>query len=236
MFRKVKTRKAYIDIVQQIQRLVRRGKLKPGDKLPPERILVEQLGVSRAPVREAISALEILGLIESKGGKGNFVTGAPDPMAYNRQVSRLKKEPTPQELLEARKLIEPAIAELAAERATAKDIQRMEKILGAIKSALGRNEKTRARRFVTNLLVAKAEATHNSILVQIMDNLTRRGTGSLWANMAEKSFEQNDHAAKYVDEHSQILQAIKEQDGKTAGEVTATHLKRVEKELFDGSS
>jgi len=82
MFEKVQTRKVYMEIVEQIQDLIKRGRLKPGDKLPAERILADKLGVSRPPLREALSALEILGIIESRGGKGNFIKDSFDLTSY----------------------------------------------------------------------------------------------------------------------------------------------------------
>ena len=67
MFEKVKTTKVYMEIVKQIQNLVNEGRLKPGDKLPPEHLLADKLGVSRPPLREALCALEILGITASRG-------------------------------------------------------------------------------------------------------------------------------------------------------------------------
>ncbi|HTP60299.1 MAG TPA: GntR family transcriptional regulator, partial [Spirochaetia bacterium] len=76
MFVKVKSKKVYMEIVDQILGLIRDKKLCVGTKLPPERSLAIELGVSRPPLREAISALEILGIVESRGGKGNFIVSS----------------------------------------------------------------------------------------------------------------------------------------------------------------
>ena len=73
MFKEVKNQRLYLQIVNQIRDLIAKGNLKAGDKLLPERELTEQFGVSRASIREAMSALEILGLIESRGSQGNFI-------------------------------------------------------------------------------------------------------------------------------------------------------------------
>ena len=72
MFNKIRTKKVYIKIVEQIRDLIKEGKLKPGDKLPPEQILAGKFETSRPSVMEALSALEILGIVESRGGTGLY--------------------------------------------------------------------------------------------------------------------------------------------------------------------
>ncbi|HBP64409.1 MAG TPA: GntR family transcriptional regulator, partial [Desulfosporosinus sp.] len=69
----IRTKKIYEQIVEQIGILVADGKLKPGDRLPSERELVERFQVSRASIREAISALELMGLIEVRAGEGTYI-------------------------------------------------------------------------------------------------------------------------------------------------------------------
>jgi len=74
-----------MEIVEQIGGLIKEGKLRPGDKLPPEHILAEKFGTSRPPVREALSALEILGIIESRGEKGNFIKNSFNSALYEKE-------------------------------------------------------------------------------------------------------------------------------------------------------
>jgi len=105
-------------IVEQVLDLIKEGKLKPGDKLPPEQVLAENFGTSRPSVREALSALEILGITESRGGKGNFIKDTPRSPLYEQEVMELEKEESPFEILEARKAVEIEIAELAGKKAT----------------------------------------------------------------------------------------------------------------------
>lgn len=73
MLSPVKSTKIYEIVIEQIKEIVKRGELKSGDKLPSERDLCEKLEVSRASVREALKSLQMLGLIESKHGEGNFI-------------------------------------------------------------------------------------------------------------------------------------------------------------------
>ncbi|MGH2346605.1 MAG: FadR/GntR family transcriptional regulator, partial [Chloroflexota bacterium] len=73
MLKQVRIPRVYSLVVEQIRALIESGQLKAGDKLPTERGLAEQLGVSRSSVREALSALEVLGVIHSRQGLGNFI-------------------------------------------------------------------------------------------------------------------------------------------------------------------
>jgi len=136
VFKKVKTKRVYMKIVEQVQDLIKEGKLKLGDKLPPEHILAEKFGTSRPSVREALSALEILGVIESRGGKGNFIKGNLNSPLYEQRFRELQEEESPFELLEARKAVETEIAGLAAEKATPEDIREIEEALDRMENAL----------------------------------------------------------------------------------------------------
>ena len=207
MFEKVQTRKVYMEIVEQIQNLIKEGKLKSGDKLPPERILAEKLGVSRPPLREAISALEILGIIESRGGKGNFIKNTFNSTSYAQRLKELEKEESPFELLEARKVVETEIAGLAAEKASSEDIKEIEEALNRMKNSL--SDIPRAMEFDRQFHVAIAKAAHNSILFQMMNFLADGLKESLWVNIKEKSWALPGHPQKYLEEHTNLLEAIK---------------------------
>src|SRR5439155_21117540 len=104
------------NIVSQIQQRLERGELKPGDQLPSERVLAEQLQVSRPSVREALRSLELLGVTESRPGGGTFMRIA-SPDALLRPLTALTRAHDIEDILEVRALLEPALAELAARRA-----------------------------------------------------------------------------------------------------------------------
>ena len=231
MFEKVQTRKVYMEIVEQIQNLIKEGKLKSGDKLPPERILAEKLGVSRPPLREAISALEILGIIESRGGKGNFIKNTFNSTSYAQRLKELEKEESPFELLEARKVVETEIAGLAAEKASSEDIKEIEEALDEMRNAL--NDTPRAMEFDRQFHVAIAKAAHNSILFQMMNFLADGLKESLWVNIKEKSWALPGHPQKYLEEHTKLLEAIKNGDKKLARRTMYNHLADVEVDLLE---
>lgn len=231
MFEKVQTKKVYMEIVEQIQNLIKEGRLKPGDKLPPERVLAEKLGVSRPPLREAMSALEILGIIESRGGKGNFIKNTFDSTSYAQRVKELEKEESPFDLLEARKAVETEIAGLAAEKATLEDIKEIEEGLDRMKNVL--NDTPRVMEFDREFHIAIAKAAHNSVLFQMMNYLADGLKESLWVNIKEKSWALPGHPQKYLEEHTKLLEAIKEGDKKAAHRTMYNHLADVEEDLLE---
>ncbi|MBC7189570.1 FadR family transcriptional regulator [Candidatus Aerophobetes bacterium] len=217
-------------IVEQIVNLVEEGKLKPGEKLPPENILAEKFGASRPSVREALSALEILGIIESRGGKGNFIKNSLNLPSYRRKLEELAAEESPFELLEARKMIECQIASLAAERATEEDIAKIQDSLDKMRDALADVHKVMEydREFHINL----AKAAHNSVLFSMMSYLADGLREKLWVNLKEKCYSLPGRSEKYIEEHARILEAIRNKNSKDASKETYKHLENVEKDLL----
>lgn len=231
MFERVQTKKVYIEIVEQIQNLILKGKIKSGDRLPPERILAEKLGVSRPPLREAMSALEILGIIECRGGKGNFVKKTFNSKNFKQQMEKLEKEESPFELLEARKVIETEIAALAAEKATPTDITEIENVLMKMENSL--NDIPKAMEFDTEFHIAVAKAAHNSVLLETMIFLAKGLTDSMWVNIKEKRWEQPGNPRKYIKEHKEIIDAIKKKNQEDARSKMNKHLFAVERDLLE---
>ncbi|MGH2395301.1 MAG: FadR/GntR family transcriptional regulator, partial [Candidatus Limnocylindria bacterium] len=120
----IKSTRIYEEIVRQIKTMIAEGRLKSGDQLPPERDLASKFVVSRTSVREALRALESLGFVEIRPGEGTFVRQVSveeliEPLAL---VLAAQREAIG-DLFEARRLLEPAIAGLAARRATPDEVQ-----------------------------------------------------------------------------------------------------------------
>src|ERR671926_1375446 len=126
----VKRSRIYEHIVDQIRALIREGRWTPGDQIPPERELAERFRVSRTSVREALRALEMQGVIESRQGGGTFVrTADTEALVPPLAAAILRGQRELAEVLEVRELIEPGIARLAATRATPEHVSELEQIL-----------------------------------------------------------------------------------------------------------
>jgi GntR family transcriptional repressor for pyruvate dehydrogenase complex len=218
-------------IVEQVRDLIKEGRLKPGDKLPPEQVLAEEFGTSRPSVREALSALEILGITESRGGKGNFIKDNFNFPLYEQKFRELEEEESPFELLEARKVLETEIVGLAAKKATEEEIATIQGSLNKMKDAMTNIPEIMEfdREFHINI----ARAAHNSLLFSMMIYLTDLLKEKLWINLKEKSWSIPGRPEKYFEEHNEILSAIKNKDNKKARQKMYDHLNEVERDLLN---
>src|SRR5271167_160067 len=127
-FEAIPRNKVYQAVARQLQRRITED-LKPGDLLPPERHLVEMLGVSRGSVRDAIRSLELMGLIEPRQGIGTVVCDPSAKVANPLANALLNKQKQVAELIDVRKMIEPHLASRAALHASGDELADMEDIL-----------------------------------------------------------------------------------------------------------
>src|SRR6188474_2199105 len=119
---------SFEEVVTQLREMIHRGDLRPGDRLPPERDLAKQLGVSRPTLRAGISSLAAVGVLQPRRGAGTFVVEAEGPPSLDSSALRLMaslQRFSPAEMFEARRSLEMAIAALAAERATGEEMAQM---------------------------------------------------------------------------------------------------------------
>ncbi|HHY46961.1 MAG TPA: FadR family transcriptional regulator, partial [Firmicutes bacterium] len=128
LFQPIGHKRAYLQIIEQIKALLRDGRLRPGDRLPSERLLAQQLNASRASVREALSAMELAGLVYSRKGSGTYISEEAMRIsaAISPDLERLASDSGPVEIIRAREVVEAGLAELAALNASAEDIAAME--------------------------------------------------------------------------------------------------------------
>ena len=239
MFEQVQSQKFYLQIVNQTRDLIAEGKLKKGDKLPPERTLAQQFGASRAVIREALSALEVLGIIECKRGQGDFIKVDATEASINSEVMReLLQEHSPREIFEARVELEPSIAGLAAENATEKGIQRLERQLEKL-NALGREAEANPekideymeedRKFHLEL----ARAAHNSVLFDVYASVNLMMKETRWKTLKRKNIEKEGSIRQFEREHTAIFEAIRDEKPDVARAVIRKHIEDIERDLFN---
>ncbi|MBA1336934.1 MAG: hypothetical protein HPY66_3370 [Firmicutes bacterium] len=232
MFTPVKNEKMYVLVAEQIKNLIEEGKLKTGERLPSERELANQFGVSRSTVREALTALEILGMIEVKTGLGTFVSIPSAREHTDVVIEDLDRGTSPQEVFEARMIIEPKLARLAAQRATYEDIQELEDII--IKSDIMNNKDfIQFEKLDESFHLLIAKAAYNEALYKFEESINSERLGRLWGNLKLKSLQKDGRIQKYKAEHKEIFEAIKERNPAKAEQVVKKHLKDIKKHLFD---
>ena len=136
MFKSIKHTRVSDEIVNQMKNLISEGILKPGDRLPPERELIKQFGVSRPSLREALNSLVTMGFLEVNQAKRTFVKSVTSERMED-PLSLLIKTDTQKifDLIEVRKAMEAWGAFLAAQRATEEDIKQLESIIEEMKKA-----------------------------------------------------------------------------------------------------
>lgn len=228
----IKTRKIYEEIVEQIRELVARGELKPGDRLPSERDLVERLKVSRASIREALSALELMGLLEVRSGEGTFVRKLRSESVVAPLAWMLTMEKgTVLELLEIRKILEVQAVGMAAERAESEDIRELSAALDRLQDDL--NSPTSDGSSDHRFHYAITRATKNKIMIRLMDTISDLMKYSLKASRS-KLYEGKYTPALLFQEHKKIYEAIVAKDVEMARNYMLTHLTGVEEEILKG--
>lgn len=129
MFSPIKNTKVYEQVIDQIKNMIDKGTLKKGDKLPSERSLVQQLKVSRASIREALRALEVIGLIECRQGEGSYIKASfQDNLFEPLSIMFMLEGSNPEEIWELRKIMEVEASGLAANRITSEQLIELKEI------------------------------------------------------------------------------------------------------------
>lgn len=226
----IKTRKIYEEIAEQLRKQVAAGKLKPGDRLPSERELAERLQVSRASVREALSALEMMGLVEVRSGEGTYVRhvnmdSVVAPLAW---VLALEKD-TVEQLMEVRKILETQAVSLAAERAEESEMEEMAEALEIMRQDLEAGELGEMADHSFHFAITRA--THNQILVRLMNSISDTMHQTLKISR-RKMFSSKPMLEKLYHEHVAIFAAVRDHDPKRARQDMLAHLIGVEEETL----
>jgi len=217
----IKRTKVYQEIAEQIMNLIEEGKLKHGDRLPPERRLAEIFQVSRHPVREAIRILEEQKVLVSRVGSGTFVENEQGPSVDDLLTRALQREKAKlSEIFQFRRMIEPQIAAHAALKASGQDIAALERLIGRQKKA---GDIRRMVELDQAFHIALARATQNGTLLKVVERLN----DILSASRIKVSRIPNRNALS-VAGHAKILRAVAGGDSNAALVAMEEHLLQVE--------
>ena len=224
--RQVRKTKVYHEIVDQIRELIAAGRIKPGDRLPPERELAELFKASRNSVRDAIRVLEQMGLIESRQGDGTYVRSvSAEELAEPLALMLLQSRTQMRELWEVRRVLEPALAEFAASRITDEELEELESILEAqrrkVEGGFIPLEEDTAFHY------GIAEAARNTVMLRTFDTLV-----DLLRQSRERSLQQRDRPAHSLAGHRRILAALRRRDPEGARAEMLRHLTDIEERVF----
>ena len=197
-------------IAEQILLDIKSGKYLSGTRLPSERTIAEQIGVSRPSVREAISALQIVGIVESQPGDGNYVSGDLVMDDLSLQVTKMLEESeSPYEILQARKVIEIGSVRMAIREATDEDIQAITDVWEE-KYIIGLAGDYRAyTKLGKELHLSIARATKNAIVISMVERLLDITVQPLWQNMRRLYYEKDpSRIEQMLNIHDRIVKAV----------------------------
>jgi GntR family transcriptional repressor for pyruvate dehydrogenase complex len=222
--RAVKPRRIHEDIVAQIREQLAEGLLKSGDQLPSERELSEKFQVSRTSVREAIRSLESLGLVKIKSGDGTYVASSLRTL-LSPLASVIQQKDVLLDIFEAREIIEPEMAALAAKRASPEDIEQMSAIL-----------EEQARQIVDGGTGMEADSAFHSMLAQAAKNkvilqLNDSIVDSL-RETRERSLQTHGRPGRSLAGHRKILDAIRSKNPAKARRAMLEHLTAIERNVL----
>lgn len=228
------SKRLYQKVAAELKRRIADHEYAIGDRLPAERLIAEEMSVSRTVVREAIIMLEVEGLVDVRKGSGIHVVGTE--VRYQQTLSESDDDNEfltagPFELLQARQLLESNIAEFAATQVTKQDIL----ALLAIQETAQKEDRARDSQWDKEFHIQVAKATQNSVLVTLVEKLWQhREKNPYWRKLHEHI---DDRAMEsWCEDHEQILKALMRKDPKAAKLAMWQHLENTKQMLFQATT
>ncbi len=216
---------AYAEIALQIRRLIEQGRLRPGDRLPPERDVAAVLGVSRTSVRDAIRVLEMRGLLEPRPGQGTIVRAISAEEASGARVGApMPAAGRAADLLDLCRLLEPPLARSAARRASTRDLDSLEAIV-----------QRQARRLQAGQpAVEEEQAFHYRLAVSARRPMILKAFGAILSMLRAQNLQaarRPEDWADAVEAHRRILAAVRRRDPDLAAEEMLRHIENTQRVL-----
>lgn len=229
LFQQVKKTRISDTVVEQIIGLIESGALKPGDQLPSERELVEQLNVGRATVREALRVLEAQGVISVRPGKGTVVTGDVSRLSAQESIMAWFQEHSDEvlDLLEIREALERRAAYLAARRADGRVILELQDILREAERCVAEGNVDQLGYVDHQFHRLLAKASGNAILSQIIDAIS-----DVMLNPRRSIQRLPGRAVTSLEEHRAIFNAIKDGQPEAAEAAAMRHIRSVREAII----
>ena len=232
-FQKVQTDKLSIAVVKQIELLILRGILRPGERLPPERELADRLGVSRPSLREAIAELQEQGLLSAKAGSGIYVAEVLGS-AFSPALVRLfsSHDEAVFDYLSFRRDMEGLAAERTARLGSDSDLKVIQAIFDKMETAHSRNATEEEAHLDAQFHMAIIEASHNVVMLHMMRSMYDLLQQGVFYNR-QMMFQQRATREAILDQHRTINAALQSRDPEKAHEAVHQHLSFVRRCMED---
>ena len=227
-FQPIEPEKLAAAVIRQIEVLILRGILRPGDKLPPERELAEQLAVSRPSLREALADLQERGLLVSRQGAGVFVADVLGSAFSEALIGLFSTNPEALfDTIAFRRDIEGLAAERAARLATNADLEVVDRVFQRMLAAHEARDPDREARLDAEFHLAIIEAAHNIIMLHMMRSMYDLLKRGVFYNR-QVMFDQRTTRQAILDQHARINAALQARDPDAARKAVNDHLDYVE--------
>jgi GntR family transcriptional repressor for pyruvate dehydrogenase complex len=209
------------EVANRIRTLILDGTFAQGQPLPSERVLTDQFGVSRGSIRDALRMLETIGLIETQHGRGTF----PRELTVDRLVAPLAsmmkfQHELRDELLDVRRMFEPAVARVAAQRATERDFADLQRIIDAQQRKLKKGQSAIVED--SEFHAALARSTRNRVVVSLMATLN-----DLLVESRKLTLKQKGRPAKSIEGHEAVVAAMRRRDADGAARAMSNHIDQI---------
>jgi GntR family transcriptional repressor for pyruvate dehydrogenase complex len=235
-FEKLESKRKSAHVVEQIVKAIQKGIYEVGDKLPPERVIAEETGVSRPSVREALSILAASGVVRRRAGDGTYVQSSNE-RDLSKALSMPQEDVNLFEVFELQRTLEPAVAELAIDKISEEDLNQLEKALRQMRAAVEDGNRDKYVDGDRAFHMAIARATKNSLIEQHVVNLINLMNQRLWREFKSYSVDlerEKEYFIRSMKAHEQMFEAIKNKDKKRLREIMEKHFQRVEERVFKG--
>jgi GntR family transcriptional repressor for pyruvate dehydrogenase complex len=234
----IKPRRVSDQVFEQLRAYIARGRIKPGERLMPERELATSLQVSRTTVREALNKMVVMGILEQKQGQGTFVR-AKDRSTIGSFMDVLgSEEATLTDLLDVRLGLESNAARFAALRATPADLNNLERRLAEMSAAATRGHSSVKADLAFHMAIA--EASHNPLQVHLMRQFYDFMALGIERNLAllfageDRIFAGEDRIGTIALQHEQIAAGIRSRDPEAAVDAVQAHIETIRERLERG--
>ncbi|MGW8424389.1 FadR/GntR family transcriptional regulator [Peribacillus simplex] len=230
VYKKIKPKKIYEEVSDELYEMIRSGSLKPGEQLDSIQQLAENFQVGRPAIREALSALSSMGLIEIKQGEGTFVkTFDPTIMNHPLSAALLMDQANIKHLLEVRKILESGTAEVAAKMRTEENLIELKESLFNMEKVS--NDEELSDKADIAFHVAVANASQNELLITLMNHVSELMTEKMGDIRRIALYSEEMTLKQLYQQHVRIHDAIVAKDEDGARSAMLFHLQSVEESL-----
>lgn len=216
-------------ILEKIKRFLEDQKLVSQRRLPSERSLAIELGIPRSALRKALLVLQEEGLIWRHVGRGTFIGPKPEAIRTREELSSVTSVTNPSEIMEARLLLEPKLAALAALRVSLNEISQMEIYLQKAEEV---DKAEQFEHWDEQLHLAIAQATDNNLLISLFMVIHKIKQSNIWGKLKEASLT-SERQKIYHDQHREIVDALKSREASKAETLMREHLETIKSHLLE---